>query len=205
MKLKKKVKVMLILAIILISTGLGFIAYESIKPKAVKTATVENEIEEYGYTLKSTRNDRYKKAFQELKDILSKKDVDEKAYVEQISKMFIMDFYTLNDKLANTDVGGIDFVHTDAKTNFLEKSEDTVYKYVENDIYGNRDQKLPEVTKVTIDTIENIEYTIGTDFTDDFAYQVEVSIEYKEDMDYPTKATLIFVHEDNKLSLVEVA
>ena len=205
MKLKKKVKVILIIAIILISTGLGFLAYESIKPKAVKTATVENEIEEYGYTLKSTRNDRYKEAFQELKDILSKKDVDEKAYVEQISKMFIMDFYTLNDKLANTDVGGIDFVHTNAKTNFLEKAEDTVYKYVENDIYGNRDQQLPEVTEVTVEKVENIEYTIGTDFTDDFAYQVEVSLKYKEDMDYPTKATLIFVHEDNKLSLVEVA
>ena len=204
MRLKKKVKVILIIAIILISTGLGFLAYESVKPKAVKTATVENEIEEYGYTLKSTRNDRYKKAFQELKDILSKKDVDEKAYVEQISKMFIMDFYTLNDKLANTDVGGIDFVHTNAKTNFLEKAEDTVYKYVENDIYGNRDQQLPEVTEVTVEKVENIEYTIGTDFTDDFAYQVEVSLKYKEDMDYPTKATLIFVHEDNKLSLVEM-
>ena len=205
MKLKKKVKVILIIAIILISTGLGFLAYESVKPKAVKTATVENEIEEYGYTLKSTRNDRYKEAFQELKDILSKKDVDEEAYVEQISKMFIMDFYTLNDKLANTDVGGIDFVHTNAKTNFLEKAEDTVYKYVENDIYGNRDQQLPEVTEVTVEKVENIEYTIGTDFTDDNAYQVEVSLKYKEDMDYPTKATLIFVHEDNKLSLVEIA
>jgi len=205
MRLKKKVKVILIIAIILISTGLGFLAYESIKPKAVKTATVENEIEEYGYTLKSTRNDRYKKAFQELKDILSKKKVDEEAYLKQISKMFIMDFYTLNDKLANTDVGGIDFVHTNAKTNFLEKAEDTVYKYVENDIYGNRDQQLPEVTEVTVEKVENIEYTIGTDFTDDFAYQVEVSLKYKEDMDYPTKATLIFVHEDNKLSLVEVA
>ena len=204
MKLKKKVKVILVIAIILISTGLGFLAYESIKPKAVKTATVENEIEEYGYTLKSTRNDRYKKAFQELKDILSKKKVDEEAYLKQISKMFIMDFYTLNDKLANTDVGGIDFVHTDAKTNFLEKAEDTVYKYVENDIYGNRDQQLPEVTEVTVEKVENIEYTIGTDFTDDSAYQVEVSLKYKEDMDYPTKATLIFVHEDNKLSLVEV-
>ncbi len=205
MKLKKKVKVMLVLSVILIATGVGFIAYESIKPKAVKKATVENEIKEYGYTLKSTRNDRYKEMFQELKDILSKKNVDEKAYLEQISKMFIMDFYTLNDKLANTDVGGIDFVHADAKTNFLEKSEDTVYKYVENDIYGNRDQKLPEVTDVTIESTENIEYTIGTDFTDDNAYQVEVSLKYKEDMDYPTKATLIFVHEDNKLSLVEVA
>ena len=204
MRLKKKVKVILIIAIILISTGLGFLAYESVKPKAVKTATVENEIEEYGYTLKSTRNDRYKEAFQELKDILSKKDIDEEAYVEQISKMFIMDFYTLNDKLANTDVGGIDFVHTNAKTNFLEKAEDTVYKYVENDIYGNRDQQLPEVTEVTVENVENIEYTIGTDFTDDSAYQVEVSLKYKEDMDYPTKATLIFVHEDNKLSLVEM-
>ena len=204
MKLKKKVKVMLVLSVILIATGVGFIAYESIKPKAVKKATVENEIKEYGYTLKSTRNDKYKEMFQELKDILSKKNVDEKAYLEQISKMFIMDFYTLNDKLANTDVGGIDFVHADAKTNFLEKSEDTVYKYVENDIYGNRDQKLPEVTDVTIESTENIEYTIGTDFTDDNAYQVEVSIKYKEDMDYPTKATLTFVHEDNKLSLVEV-
>ena len=204
MRLKKKVKVILVIAIILILTGVGFIAYESIKPKTVKTATVENEIKDYGYTLKSTRNDRYKKMFQELKDILDKKNVDEEEYLRQISKMFIMDFYTLDDKLANTDVGGIDFVHTNAKTNFLEKSEDTVYKYVENDIYGNRDQELPEVTEVTIENIENIEYTIGTDFTDDNAYQVEVSIEYKEDMDYPTKATLIFVHEDNKLSLVEV-
>ena len=147
MKLKKKVKVTLIIAIILIVAGLVFLAYESVKPKAVKTATVENEIEEYGYTLKSTRNDRYKEAFQELKDILSKKEVDEEAYVEQISKMFIMDFYTLNDKLANTDVGGIDFIHTNAKTNFLEKAEDTVYKYVENDIYGNREQHYQKLLK----------------------------------------------------------
>ena len=204
MKLKKKVKVILIIAIILIVAGLGFLAYESLQPKNVRTATVENEIEEYGYTLKSTRNDRYKEMFQELKDILSEDPVDEEAYLEQVSKMFIMDFYTLDDKLANTDVGGIDFLHTNAKTNFLEKSEDTVYKYLESDIYDNREQTLPEVTDVTVETIENIEYTIGTDFTDDNAYQVEVSIKYKEDMDYPTKATLIFVHEDNKLSLVEV-
>ena len=204
MKLKKKVKVILIIAIILIVAGLGFLAYERIQTKNVRTATVENEIEEYGYTLKSTRNDRYKEMFQELKDILSEDPVDEEAYLEQVSKMFIMDFYTLNDKLANTDVGGIDFVHTNAKTNFLEKAEDTVYKYVESDIYGTRDQELPEVTDVTVEKVENIEYTIGTDVTDDNAYQVEVSLKYKEDMDYPTTATLTFVHEDNKLSLVEV-
>ena len=47
MRLKKKVKVILVLAIILIIAGLAFLAYESFKPKATKTATVENEIEEY--------------------------------------------------------------------------------------------------------------------------------------------------------------
>ena len=204
MRLKKSVKRILIVGIILIIVGLGFLGYESFKPKPIKKSTVENEIKKYGYTLKSTRNDKYKKMFQELKDILSEKKVDEEAYLKQISKMFILDFYTLDDKLANTDVGGIDFVHTDAKTNFLEKSEDTVYKYVENDIYGTRNQDLPEVKNVSIDNIENIEYTIGTNYTDESAYQVEVSIEYIEDMGYPTTAKLTFVHEDNKLSLVEV-
>lgn len=204
MKLKKSVKRILIVATILIIVGLGFLAYDSFKPTKVKTSSVENEIKKYGYTLKSTRNAKYKKEFQKLKDILSKKKIDEKDYVEQISRMFAMDFYTLNDKLANTDVGGIDFVHQNARGNFLEKSEDTVYKYVENDIYGNRNQKLPEVSKVVVDKLEKIEYTIGTDFTDEKAYQVEVSLTYKEDMDYPTSMKLIFVHEDNKLSLVEV-
>ena len=91
MKLKKSVKRILIIAIILIITGLGFIVYESLNPKDVKKATVENEIPEYGYTLKSTRNARYKKMFQELKDILSKDEVDEEAYLKQISKMFLLE------------------------------------------------------------------------------------------------------------------
>ena len=161
------------------------------------------EIEGYGYILKPTRNDRYKEMFHQLERILSEKKIDEKAYVTQISKMFIMDFYTLNDKLASTDVGGIDFVHTNAKTNFLEKAENTVYKYVESDIDG-RDQKLPEVTDVFIEKIENIDYNYNSDFDDSFAYQVDVSIVYKEDLGYPTFANLIFIHEGNKLSLVEV-
>ena len=204
MKLKKSVKIVLAFAILLIVAGLVFIAYESFQGKEATKATVVNQIESYNYTLKSTRCKEYQNMFQELKDILSADEVDEEAYLEQISKMFAFDFYNLNDKLANTDVGGIDFVYSTAKTNFLEKAEDTVYKYVESNIYGNRDQELPEVSKVTIDNIETVSYTIGTDVTDDEAYQVAVSLEYKQDMGYPTAVTLIFVHEDNKLALVEM-
>ena len=89
MRLKKKVKVILSLAIILIMAGLIFLAYESFRPKDTKTANIENEIEEYGYTLKSTRDDRYKKMFRKLQTILNEDEVDEKSYLEQISKMFI--------------------------------------------------------------------------------------------------------------------
>lgn len=204
MKLKKSVKRIIIIAVILIIAGSSFIAYESLNKKETKKATVVNEIKEYGYTLKSNKSEKYKEMFQELKNILSKDEVDEKAYVEQISKMFILDFYSLDDKLANTDVGGVDFLHQDAKTNFLEKSEDTIYKYVENNIYGNRNQDLPEVDNITIDNIDTVEYTIGTDNTDQEAYQVEIEWTYKKDMDYQNKATLTFVHEGKKLSLVEV-
>ena len=179
--------------------------YESLQNTYCEMVNFEmpEEIEGYDYILKPTRNDRYKEMFHQLERILSEKKIDEKAYVTQISKMFIMDFYTLNDKLASTDVGGIDFVHTNAKTNFLEKAENTVYKYVESDIDG-RDQKLPEVTDVFIEKIENIDYNYNSDFDDSFAYQVDVSIVYKEDLGYPTFANLIFTHEGNKLSLVEV-
>ena len=205
MKLKKSVKIVLVVAILLIGAGLFFIAYDSFAPKkAAKTATVVNQIEKYGYTLKSTRNDTYKDMFQDLQNILNSDEVDEEAYLEQISKMFVYDFFNLSDKLANTDVGGIDFVYSSAKTNFLEKAEDTVYKYVESDIYDNREQELPVVDSVNVDNIETVSYTIGTDVTDDNAYQVSLSWTYKKDLGYQTDAVLTFVHEDNKLALVEI-
>ena len=205
MKLKKSVKRILIIAVILIIAGVGFLVYENFKPNNnVVKSTVVNEIKEYGYTLKSNKSAKYKKMFQELEDILSKDEVDEEAYVEQISKMFILDFYSLEDKLANTDVGGIEFVHTNARTNFLEKAEDTIYKYVESDIYGDREQSLPVVDEITIDDITKDSYTIGTDYTDEEAYVVTLSWTYEKDMGYQTEATLTFVHEDNKLSLVEI-
>ena len=44
MRLKKKVKVILSLAIILIMAGLIFLAYESFRPKDTKTANFEKKL-----------------------------------------------------------------------------------------------------------------------------------------------------------------
>lgn len=206
MKLKKKVKRFLIILLIVIVAAVGgFVFYEMTNTSKVtiKKATVLNEIKEYGYTLKSNKSKAYKKEFANLATILNSDSVDEEAYLKSITKLFILDFYTLSDKVANTDVGGVDFIHTDAKNNFLEKAEDTIYKYVENNMYGGRHQSLPTVKNVTIDNIQNVSFTLNKE-VDSKAYQVTVSWTYTEENDYQNKATLTFAHEGKKLSLVEM-
>lgn len=206
MKLKKKVKRFLIILLIVIVAAVGgFVFYEMTNTSKVtiKKATVLNEIKEYGYTLKSNKSKAYKKEFANLATILNSDSVDEETYLKSITKLFILDFYTLSDKVANTDVGGVDFIHTDAKTNFLEKAEDTIYKYVENNMYGGRRQSLPTVRDVTVEDIQNVSFTLNQE-TDTNAYQVTVSWTYTEENDYQNKATLTFAHEGKKLSLVEM-
>lgn len=205
MKLKKKVKRCLIIGSVLLVAGTGVLVYDvSFKPKTtVKKATVLTEIKEYGYTLKSNKSKAYKKEFNNLAELLKKDKIDEEEYAKELTKLFVLDFYTLSDKVANTDVGGTDFVHTDAKNNFLEKAEDTIYKYVENNMYGGRKQDLPTVKEVTIDSVKKTSFTIDK-VTDDKAYQVTASWTYTSENDYQNKATFTFVHEDKKLSLVEM-
>ena len=178
--------------------------YESLQNTYCEMVNFEmpEEIEGYDYILKPTRNDRYKEMFHQLERILNEQEIDEKAYLTQISKMFIMDLYTLNDKTSSDDIGGMDFVHSNVRDKMERILKNGVYYYLDDEDYDV--SELPEVTDVFIEKIENINYNYNPDFNDSFAYQVDVSIVYKEDLGYPTFANLIFIHEGNKLSLVEV-
>lgn len=206
MKMKKKVKKILIAILIIALVVLGYLSYKQFFGKEeVKEAKVVNEIKKYGYKLKDSKPAAYKKMFEELKTILEADKVDEEAYAKKISEMFVYDFYSLKDKVSKTDVGGVDFVHPDALENFLVNAQDTYYKYVENNIYGNRKQSLPVVTNIKIDNIKQEAFEYG-DKSDDKAYFVDVSWSYTDNAfsDNQNKATLIFVHDDIKLYLVEL-
>lgn len=206
MKLKKKAKrILILLAIIILIVGALFIYKSFNKDEKSKEVKIVNEIEKYGYKLKDNKPKKYKDMFAELKDILTENKVDEEAYVKKIAEMFIYDFYSLNDKTAKTDVGGVDFVHLAITENFLQNAENTYYKYVESNIYNNRKQSLPTVSEIKIESIEQEPYAYG-ESTDEEAYNVKVSWSYTDDSfsDYQNEATLIFVHDDIKLSLVEL-
>ena len=206
MKLKKRVKriVITILIIILLVLGILVIKDKIFKPKD-EEIKVLNKIDEYGYSLKENKTSKYKKMFKELKKILSKDEIDEVEYVKKISEMFIYDFYSLSDKRAKTDIGGVDFVYNEVLENFLLNAEDTYYRYVESNIYNNRNQNLPTVKEIEIKDIQKEPFAYG-DNTDDNAYIVEATWDYTESNfdEYQKEAKLIFIHDGKKLSLVEL-
>lgn len=207
MKLKKKAKrlIVILLLIILVLLGGLVLSDKIFKKEKVKEVKIVNQIDKYGYNLKDSKTKRYHKMFDELKKILSEKELDEEKYVKQISQMFIYDFYSLNDKTAKTDIGGVDFVYGGALQNFLLKAEDTYYKYVESNIYGNRNQSLPTVKDIEIGEVKQEVFAYG-DKTDEKAYIVSATWNYtsEEFNKYQKSAKLVFIHDGEKLSLVEL-
>lgn len=206
MKLKKKAKIILLSIIVLIIIGVaGIIFYKitSNKP-AVKETKVLKTIDAYGYELKDNKSKKYKELFKELEEILLETEVDEEAYVKKIAELFVYDFYSLSDKTAKTDVGGVDFVQASALENFLVNAEDTYYKYVESNLYGDRKQELPMVNEITIESITPTEYVYNNQKAS--AYEIKLNWTYTEDKysDYQSSATLTFVKEDIKYYLVEL-
>ena len=207
MKLKKKVKrIILIVLVVVLLILVGLFIYNKVSnKKSPKEVKIVNEVEKYGYKLKENKPTKYKKMFEELKKILSEENVNEEDYVKKISEMFIYDFYSLSDKTAKTDVGGVDFVYPGVLENFLLNAQNTYYKYVESNIYKNRNQSLPTVGEIEVVSAEKTPFAYG-DKTDENAYKVKVKWDYTDSEfdSYQKEADLIFIHEDNKLHLVEL-
>ena len=206
MKLKKKFRILLYILLIALFILLGIAIYKNIKNgPEVKAAKVISSISDYGYELKDNKSPEYKKMFNELKEILSKKEVDEEEYAKKITEMFIYDFYSLDDKTAKTDIGGVDFIHPGILQNFAENAESTYYKYIESNVYGSRKQQLPMVDKVTIENVQQGLYVVGDTGKDEEAYELKVTWTYTSDTfsDYQNKSTVDLVHDGKKLLIVE--
>ncbi len=206
MKLKKKARMFLLIILVIALIIVGFLIYKKGSQKQeVKEVKVINQIENYNYSLKENKPSKYKELFKELETILNEKEVNEEKYVSKITEMFIYDFYSLNDKAAKTDIGGVEFVYSEIRENFLQNAQNTYYKYIESNIYNNRKQSLPVVSDITITSVEKISFAYGNK-NDDQAYRVKATWSYTDSQfaSYQKEATLIFIHDGTKLSLVEL-
>ena len=200
--MKKKQKLML-LVIILIVILLVFLLIPKNKQKKEQEVTIEDQIEKYGYTLDDNETDYYKDLFEELKTVLSEDSIDEEKYAKLITQLFIADFFNLDNKLSNSDIGGLQFVYTDYQDTFSKFAKDSIYNTVKSNLYGDRKQELPVVTEVIVNNIEQTNITY-LDEEDSNGYIIDVKILYQEDLEYQTTASLYLAHADNKLEIIKM-
>jgi hypothetical protein len=198
---KKKLFIWLLVVLVVVVFIICLISIlKSLNNKKELDVKVINSIEKYGYNLKDNEIDYYKELFNELKINLDSDNINEEEYAKTISKMFLTDFFSLENANNKNDIGGLDFIYSDYKDNFITKAKDTIYAYVENNLYGDRNQQLPLVKEVKINKIEKKKY----DNLDDNAYYIEASIIYEKDLGYQTSCNLILIHSNKKLEIVSM-
>ena len=206
-KMKKGVKRALITILILILVALiGIYLYKNFsgkKPVNTKVKVID-EISEYGYKLEENETKLYKDLFKELSEVLSKEEVDKKKYAELLAKLYVADFYNLGNKITKNDVGALQFIHKDAVENFTLKAKDTIYKNIESNIYGDRNQELPIVKSIDVSNVEESTFTINKESVS--SYVVTIKWTYEKDLDYDDEKQIIIVSEnDKKLAIVETS
>lgn len=208
MRIKKSIKrvfiiILIILLVVILAIG-GFIGYKKFKQGAsVKETEVVDEIKDYGYYLEDDAPKGYKALFEELRDVLNSEEIDEEKYATLVAQMLVFDFYNIDNKISKNDIGGTQFILENYRSNFTLEASETVYKYVEHNVYGNRKQDLPVVTEVTVDNVKTNGYKYKK-ITDDNAYIVKVNVSYKKDLGYPESVTVKLIHtqlDDEKQKL----
>lgn len=201
--MKKSKKILIALIIIIVIAVLSALIYTYLFKSDNEEVKVIKKIPTYGYNLNDNETLLYKDTFDELDKILSKANVNDDEYAKCIAKLFIIDFYTLTNKISKNDIGGTDFILEKMRDNFIEEARSTFYKYLKVKD-NNRNQQLPEVKEVKSTKVEKTTFKYADGTVDEDAYKVTIEWDYKEDLGYETSAKMILVKDNKKLYIVEM-
>lgn len=160
-----------------------------------------DSISGYEYKLEDRDTTLYKNTFTELKKTLENEDIDYSKYAELVSELYIIDLYTINNKVTKYDVGGYEFVLPSVRDNFSLKVEDTIYKYVEDNSSGKRKQDLPEVKSIQI--VETNQSKFNIDDSEFDCYSIQLKWDYVKDLGYDTESIVNLVETENKVYVVQ--
>ena len=189
-KIKKIIRIIMLVVIALIAIYAIFVAIPSKKNKDEGIENINNK-----YILYKRDSSLYKENFEKLRTILETSPVDNKEYAETIVKLFVIDFYTLDNKDENTDIGGLQYVHSNLKDNLVLNASSTMYKYIKTT------KELPKVKSIT--SVDTRETTYKINDKDYSAYAITINWEYDRDLGYEKQGTFIVVNDNGDLSIVE--
>ena len=199
--MRKRYKIWLTIIVILLifTIGIGvlklFIGSDNNK-KPQNVTSIITSIDEFGYTLDDRDTDYMKTEFKKLEEVISQEEINYEEYAKAIAKLFVIDFYTLNNKINKYDVGSLEYILSDKKDMFKNKAMDTIYGDIIDNTYKDRVQDLPEVTAVEIINYEVTEITLNKN-------KVELTMKYtyKKDLGYDKEGTIYLVKNNNKLEV----
>lgn len=205
-KLNKR-KILIFILVVILAVLLVIFALNLGKREDTKQKKVVDKIDKFSYTVSETDTKLFKDKFKELKKVLSSKEIDNKKYAKLISELFVIDFYTLDNKITKNDVGGAQFVYESYKADFIDSARDSIYKQVKSNLDNNRNQSLPEVETINVVSVEEVNPSEifkseeFKDVTDDEAYEINLNWTYKNNDDFQKEATIIVVKDGDKLSI----
>ena len=202
----KNKKFWLIICSIVLLYFIGGIVYINLDRDSSSVKNNKNldkgiSIKGFDYILYEDDIDIYKDEFKRLKKNLESSNINYTEYAESISKMFVMDLYSLEAKKNMYDVGGVQFVYPDIRDNYKLNVSNTLYKYMKDNSDGKREQDLPMVKSVSIKNEDETKYKIGEEEFD--GYKINLDIEYVKDLEYDKSAEIILVKKDKYLYIVE--
>ena len=187
--LNKIITILIVISFMILVFLIGNII-KDLTNKVKETETLDT-IDNYSYVLTDSDTDYYKEQFKELKKILQAEEVNEEEYAKTISKLFLIDFYSLASSINKNDVGGSQYVEESYRDTFIRKAKDTIYANVENNIYGDRKQELPNVTQVEITKITKTKT----------GHETQASITYDKELGYAKEVILTLTKKENILEI----
>ncbi len=199
-KQDRKIIFMFILIGIVLFGIIGFKAYNDFfKDKSDNKKLVSLDL--YGYTLSEKDTSLYKTNFKDLEKLLNETPINYQEYAKNLSKLFIIDVFTLNNKIASTDIGGLEFIHKELRENFKENMGATLYKNIKSNLDGNRKQDLPEVASVEVTDVFETKYTYNKNEYE--AYLITLKWTYTKENNYQKSIKLTLIKDNDILYIVK--
>ena len=182
---------------------IGGIIYTNIPRKQEKNIKLNDNvsIKGYEYVLLDSQTKLYKDEFKKLKLNLESENIDFKEYAISVSKLFLIDLYTLSNKKNMYDVTSQVFVYPDARDNYKLNVSNTIYKYMNDENSNKHNNELPVVNDISVISVEDNKFKIGENEYD--GYKISIKIDYEKDLGYDKNAEVIVIKKDNYIYVVE--
>ncbi len=206
MKKKTKIIIVIVIVVLLLLSGVGGYFYYKMKTRPtapVKVVEVIDNVSNYTYELEDRDTEIYKDNFLKLKEVLEQEEIDYELYSSYVAKLFLIDLYTIDNKISKYDVGGVEFIYPSDQEKYKNKLIDTMYKLVLDNSSNTREQELPEVTDVIMSDATKTTYKVNEKNLASFEFTAD--IEYKKDLGYDKKVKLIVAVEDSYAYVVNLS